>query len=406
MKRQSWPLTSVSEVCEFAVDCVNKTAPSVDYETPFKMIRTSNVKRGFVDTEDVRYVTEEVFTKWTRRSLPVPGDVILTREAPLGEIGRFRSEDQVMLGQRLFHYRANPARIHPEFLAYVLQSPEVQGRIRSKGFGATVEHARVGDCENLLIPVPDNLDLQEWIGLSLAGFDDLIDNNRRRINLLEKAARLIYREWMVRLRFPGYEVAKLENGVPEGWTRTSVGQAIDFNPKETLPKSEIRFVPMGALSERGMTVDASLTEIRDSGTTVKFRTGDTLLARITPCLENGKTAYVGFLGEGEVASGSTEFIVMRGGKVGPCFTYCLARSEEFRGIALASMVGSSGRQRAQVSVISEFRLVLPPSHLLDDFESTVQPMFDQIWTLVRANDRLVKARDLLLPRLMSGEIEV
>ena len=79
-----WPSRPVSELCTLAVDCVNKTAPTVDYETPFKMIRTTNVKEGFIYLDDVNYVTEEVFEKWTRRSRPQYGDVILTREAPVG----------------------------------------------------------------------------------------------------------------------------------------------------------------------------------------------------------------------------------------------------------------------------------------------------------------------------------
>jgi type I restriction enzyme S subunit len=90
----TWPQYPVSSLCEFAVDCVNKTAPIVDYETDYKMIRTTNVKGGFIDLEDVKYVTQETFENWTRRSKPQLGDVILTREAPVGEVGRFTSDDE------------------------------------------------------------------------------------------------------------------------------------------------------------------------------------------------------------------------------------------------------------------------------------------------------------------------
>jgi type I restriction enzyme, S subunit len=197
----SWPDVKIKDVCLLTVDCVNKTAPVVDYETPFKMIRTSNVRGGFVDTKNVRYVTEETFGKWTRRSRPIAGDVILTREAPLGDVGRMTVDDNIFLGQRLFQYRADLQKLDSKFLAYVLQSPLVQGRIKSKGFGATVEHARVGDFENLEIPLRP-LDIQKKIGNTLAAYDDLIENNRRRIQLLEESARLLYQEWFVHLRFP------------------------------------------------------------------------------------------------------------------------------------------------------------------------------------------------------------
>lgn len=312
---------------------------------------------------------------------------------------------QLAFESNLIRVRLEPDLVNPEYVFRYFQSSIGRASVVGISNGVAVRTIRGSDLRNLELGLPER-STQNFVVVNLRAYDDLIEKNQRRIKLLEEAARLIYREWFVRLRFPGREITPTENGIPEGWHRIAVAQAIDFNPKETLPNGGIRFVPMGALSENGMTVDANLTEIRESGTTVKFRNGDTLLARITPCLENGKTAFVGFLNEGEVASGSTEFIVMRGAKVGPCFTYYLARSEDFRGIAVASMVGSSGRQRAQVSVIGEFSILLPPLNLLDDFESLVQPMFDQIWTLVGANERLTKARDLLLPRLMSGEIEV
>lgn len=106
-RQTDWPRVSVSEICESIVDCVNKTAPVVDSTTPYKMIRTTNVKKGWVNLAEVKSVSKEVFEKWTRRQLPRKGDVILTREAPLGEVGMLRSHDQVFLGQRLVSYRAD-----------------------------------------------------------------------------------------------------------------------------------------------------------------------------------------------------------------------------------------------------------------------------------------------------------
>ena len=335
-----WQDFPIKDLCELAVDCVNKTAPVVDYETPYRMLRTTNVRGGFVDAENTRFVAEETFIKWTRRGTPKKGDVILTREAPLGDVGRLTSDNRVFLGQRLFMYRADPEKLDSEYLAYVLQSPLVQGRFRSKGFGATVEHAKVGDCENLLIPVPD-LVTQKKIGSILSTYDNLIENNKRRIELLEKTARQLYKEWFVRLRFPGYEHVKIIDGMPEGWKSCVASQALYINPKVSVEKGmEITHVPMACLSESQMTVDVSKFEKRSIHTPVKFISGDTLFARITPCLENGKTAFVNFLHDKEVACGSTEFLVLRGRKVSNYFAYLLAREESFRGNAIKSMIGS------------------------------------------------------------------
>jgi len=131
-----------------------------------------------------------------------------------------------------------------------------------------------------------------------------------------------------------------------------------------------------------------------------------LFARITPCLENGKTGYAYFLDDNEVACGSTEFVVLRGRRVPSEFVYCLARSYPFRESAIKSMTGSSGRQRVRNSCFETYRVPLPPHHLLEEFVQVVRNNFEQIRNLMAQNAKLTQARDLLLPKLMSGELTV
>ena len=235
--------------------------------------------------------------------------------------------------------------------------------------------------------VPD-LPVQRRIADVLSAYDDLIENNRRRIAILEETARLLFQTDIV----------------GGDWPCVPVSELIAINPKVAKPRNTIvRYVPMSALSTSGMTVDLHEIEMRSKATSVCFVNGDVLLARITPCLENGKTAYVNFLGDDEVACGSSEFIVMRGQKVSPYFTYCTARLEAFRSIAIKSMVGASGRQRVQESCFKDFSIQYPGSVALHRFDQTVKPMFQQIAFLSKQNAMLVAARDMLLPRLMKGQ---
>ena len=149
-------------------------------------------------------------------------------------------------------------------------------------------------------------------------------------------------------------------------------------------------------------------EQRTGNSGSKFRNGDTLFARITPCLENGKTGLVRNLRSIDgIGFGSTEYIVMRGRDAGPAFTYCLARLEAFRSNARASMTGASGRQRARTDNVSVFPLAVPPSSkLLGDFERVAWPMLQLVGSLGEAIEQLVASRDLLLPRLISGQLSV
>lgn len=146
-------LRPISELCDLIVDCVNRTAPIVDEVTPFKMLRTTNVRNGSVDTQKVRYATEEVFTRWNRRATPQRGDVLLTREAPLGEAGVLLSDEQVFLGQRLMLYRANPEVLTPEYLVACFRSPILRSQFERLGSGSTVKHLPLPACRGFDIPV-------------------------------------------------------------------------------------------------------------------------------------------------------------------------------------------------------------------------------------------------------------
>ena len=218
---------------------------------------------------------------------------------------------------------------------------------------------------------------------------------------------MLYREWFVYFRFPGHEHVKIIDGIPVGWRSAPAAEAFEINPKTSRSsEDDILHVPMASLSEIGMTADRSSFEYRKKSTNVRFTNGDTLFARITPCLENGKTGYVNFLGPEQVACGSTEFIVLRGLLVSAYFVYLTARQEGFRENAIRSMIGSSGRQRVQPSCFDRYRVPIPPKALAEIFDEQADAIFNQIRNLDQQNHSLAQACDLLLPRLMNGEIAV
>ena len=399
--RAEWPVVCIKDVCESVIDCVNKTAPTVDHPTPYKMIRTTNVRDGWINLNEVRFVEAEVFARWNRRTTP--------SEAPLGEVGMLRGNDQVFLGQRLVLYRADPLQLDNRFLLYSFRFDYLQAQIKSFGSGATVEHMRVPDAEKLLLRLPP-LPIQRRIGDILAAYDNLIENNARRIKILEEMAKMIYREWFVNCRFPGHEKTKMAESevgaVPEGWPVQKVTEAVEVDPTTKVPKEGMKpFVPMGSLSHSSMLITD--IEQREGNSGSKFRDGDTLFARITPCLENGKTGFVQFLSDSEaVGFGSTEFIVLRSRTVSPEYVYLMARSEEFRDNAIKSMSGATGRQRVQEGCFDKFFIAHPTIDLLQAFRAMVTPMFRLIYALSLKNKNLRTTLDFLLPKLISGEISV
>lgn len=401
-----WETYKLKELCSEIVDCVNKTAPTSDVPTPYKMLRTSDIREGKINLENLNCVTKEVYEKWTRRGKLQKGDVIFTREAPLGEVGLVREEKNYFLGQRLVLFRANDKICDGRFLMYSLLWHDNKQAIISKGVGSTVAHLRVPECENIEIKAPD-LDIQHRIADILSAYDDLIENNQKQIKLLEEATQRLYKEWFVDLHFPGHENTKIVDGVPEGWNWCKLEDAIQFDPKVTLTKERMKqFVPMSALSTASMMLDESQFTETSSNSGSKFQNGDTLLARITPCLENGKTAYVSGLKSDEGAVGSTEYIVMRAKTINSYMVYLLARTDDFRQSAINSMSGSDGRQRVKSDKLKMLDYLHPTSELVEKFENVEEPIFEKIYRLSEQMQQAKQARDLLLPKLMRGEVEV
>ena len=338
------------------------------------------------------------------------GDVLLARITPCLEHGKAvlvcdLADSKGFGSTEFFVLRAREGRADSHFLYYLTKSPIIRApAIKSMTGASGRQRASRTVLESIQIPAVA-LPVQQRIGSLLSNYDDLIENNTRRIKLLEDAARLLHEEWFVRLRFPGHEHTPVNDGVPEGWERVPTPDAIHINPKTKLSNAaEHWWVEMGNLPLNSMVIQSA--RLRDGRSGSKFQNGDTLFARITPCLENGKTAYVDFLDDGQVARGSTEFIVLRSKRLTPEYVYCLARTYAFRHNAIKSMIGASGRQRVQESCFDKFRVLVPPTPLMNAFTDTARPIFRQIRTLHLASRRARETRDLLLPRLMSGEVAV
>ena len=272
-------------------------------------------------------------------------------------------------------------------------------------------------------PLPE----QRAIARTLGTLDAKIVLNRRTAATLEALARRAFRAWFVdfdpiRARAAGEpphglppEIAGLfpdrleetEIGpAPAGWAVVPLSDLIEINPRRTLKKGvEAPYVPMKTVPERGGQVDGWYPRAFTSGT--KFANGDTLMARITPCLENGKTAFVDFLDDEEVGWGSTEFHVLRPKPPAPAaFAYLLARSPELRDHAIRNMTGTSGRQRVPADIFDWFLVARPPAELLERFGRFVDPVMTHVRTLHEQTVTLAATRDRLLPKLIGGELRV
>ena len=279
------------------------------------------------------------------------------------------------------------------FLMSYIQNMNISGYIT----GAAQPKLSQANLNSIKITLPP-LPIQRRIADILSAYDNLIENNMQRIRILEQMAQAIYEEWFGMVD---------KESLPKGWELKPFSELVDIDPKTSVDKQiEKPFVGMNALSETSMIIDSSLIEMRAGNSGAKFQNRDVLFPRITPSVENGKGAFVQFLKDGQVSIGSTEIIVFREKELNAEYIYFLSREHEFRGNAINSMVGASGRQRVQQKCFDSFMVAKPPKKLLDKFADVVSPMFKITYTLALKNANLRQTRDLLLPRLVSGEIGI
>jgi type I restriction enzyme S subunit len=359
--------------------------------------------------DDIARIGEEDVVRLSQHVLN-EGDIVYGRR---GDIGRqaliTKKESGWLCGTGCLRISLGNSVMTPRFLHYYLRQTDVIGWIYNQAIGATMPNLNTGILRSVPIKYPP-IETQRKIASILSAYDDLIENNTRRIKILEEMAQAIYREWFVSFRFPGYEQVKMVDSplgrVPEGRAVVPVTMAVEVNPRTKIPKEgEKPFVPMGSLSNDSMLITD--IETRDGNSGSKFKNGDTLFARITPCLENGKTGYVQFLSDAEaIAFGSTEFIVLRSRTLCPEYVYLMARSSEFRDNAIKSMSGATGRQRVSERCFEQFFIAQPDAETLTRFSGFSAQMFKQIFLLADKNQNLREARDLLLPKLISGAVDV
>lgn len=408
---------------EAILDYRGKTPPKT--RTGIPLITAKVVKGGRIEAPD-EFIAPSEYDSWMRRGLPKAGDVLLTTEAPLGEVAPI-VDPKVALAQRLIALRGKQGELSNVFLRYLMQSEFVQEQLKARATGTTVVGIKQSELRRVLLPVPGPAE-QDAIGGILLALDDKIESNLQMNQLLEGIARAIFKAWFVDFEpvkakaagaagFPGMskDVFNQLSGrfvdselgeIPDGWSVGTLDTLFEINPSRSLRKGELApYLEMADMPTNGHAPERWVNRAVGSG--MRFTNGDTLVARITPCLENGKTAFVDFLPEDAVGWGSTEYIVLRPRAPFPeIYAYCLARSTGFRDFAISNMTGTSGRQRVPATVLSHFSIVQPDLDMLEYFGMCATPLFAAVAASMNENRVLAVLRDTLLPKLITGEIPV
>ena len=362
----------------------------------------------FIGTQDMERI--ELSVAELERAGLQEGDLLFGRrsvvEAGAGKCALVVDPPEALTFESsIIRVRLRRDKANPRFFHYYFASPRGRGLVRTIVSGAAVKGIRGSDLSQLKVTIPA-LPVQERLAAVLKSYDDLIENNRRRMALLEEGARQLYREWFVRLRFPGHEHTRITNGVPEGWDKTTAFFAMEIlsgvTPKTTVSDywdGDIPFyTPKDATdAPYVLRTERSITELGLKNCNSRLYDNDTVFISA-----RGTVGKLNLAGRPMAMSQSCYALVGRG-HVSQLFLFCALKEaiEHFRQHAVGAVFDAI--------VVDTFRLIpfaVPDEKMIRLFQDAAAPMFRQIANLMEQEDRLRVARDLLLPRLMSGEIAV
>ena len=404
---------------------INDSTYSPKEPWPFiNYLDTGNITENRIDQFQHLVNGQDKVPSRARRKVQ-PGDIVYSTVRPnqrhFGILKELPKNFLASTGFAVIRGRGDIA--ETDFLYYFLSQDHIVDHLHTIAEHSTSAYPSIkpSDISSLKLSLPP-LDEQRRIAHILGTLDDKIELNRRMSQTLEAMAQALFKSWFVdfdpvRAKAEGrptnlppeidalfpdsFQDSELGE-IPEGWEVGELGNVIEVNPLRSIKRGQVsKHVAMAALPTSGAQVTSWTQRAFTSGS--RFTRGDTLLARITPSLENGKTAFVDFLDDGETGWGSTEFIVLRPKSPWPPeIGYLLARDQNFREHAIVNMTGTSGRQRVPPEAVASFTTTLPPKSAISVLGEIVKPWLALVSTVTGQARILAIARDTLVLRLFGA----
>ena len=405
----SWETVCVQDIAE-VFDGPHATPPKSD-DGPIYLGIPSILPDGGIDYENSKRISYADFPKWTKRVTPRKNDVVFSYEANLESYAIIPEGFVGCLGRRMALMRPDTTKVNPRFLFYYMNSPQWKGVIAERTvLGATVNRIPIATFPQFPIELP-SLNTQERIASILMAYDNLIENNRRQIALLEEAAQRLYREWFVDLRFPGHADIETIDGVPAGWRRMPVSEyahvikGCSYKTENIDVERGIPMVNLASIASWGGY--KPFTERTYNGAYKNEQvlgTSDVVMALTEQTA--GLAGYVARIpryAEGSIPS--MDLACLRPKSGARAYLYCACRYGDVSRL-LSPLANGTKIKHLKPEALGYTTILVPPIELQQRFEELVNSMFTDVDILMEKSRALLVARDRLLPKLMSGEIEV
>lgn len=397
-----WKTIRADEFCESVRDGTHDTPKQT--ETGYKLLTSKHIKNGQITPVDAYYISEEDYKKINARSLVEQWDVIMSMIGTVGEAAVVRNQPNYAI-KNVALFKCAGCELKGKWLAYYLSSPDAQGHMSGNQKGSSQQFLSLKQLRSLQIPITDESYMLKVVDI-LSAYDDLIENNQKQIKLLEEAAQRLYKEWFVDLRFPGHENTKITDGFPEGWRKYKFSDTTSIMGGGT-PKTDVKEFYNGNIpfytpkdSDDSFFAFDTITHISQSGLdncNSQLYPVNTII--ITARGTVGKTTILAV----PMAMNQSCYALKCDELNSPYYLFFSLKNEV---AALKTMSNGGVFNTIIVKTFDSICLIAPTQDVLNMFEASVSPIMEQIKTKARQNIILTEARDRLLPKLMSGEIEL
>ena len=400
----SWEIKKLNECCISIADGDHLPPPKSETGVPFVTIANVDSYNHF-DFSDTMFVPQSYYDKLDDKRKARKGDILLTVVGSFG-IPILITDDTPFVFQRhIAILRPKPAVIDSLFLYYTMMSKSFYAEADAYAIGAAQRTISLTSLRRMKIAVPD-LETQRKIADTLAPFDSLIDSNNKQIKILEQITETIYKEWFVRFRFPGYETAEFEDGIPVGWEYKKINEMFDTSSGGTPSRSNPEYYDGGTIGwvKTGELLDTLIIDTEEHITSAGLQNSAAKLIPIGALLCS-MYAGVGKLGitTKEITCSQATCVFMPKSYVSNIFMFHFLKLNKKY---LENISFGAAQQNISQVIINKIKFLVPKKELVVEYDKRVENIYKQIYTIMLKNKNLIKQRDLLLPRLMSGKLEV
>lgn len=394
----SWKKAKLSECCQSISDGDHQAPPKSNKGIPFVTI--SNIKDNSFDFTNCMHVPQSYYDNLLAKRKPQKGDILYSVVGSFGIPVLIKENVKFTFQRHIAILRPNPHIVEPAYMYYSMLSKAFFLQADAAAIGAAQRTISLSSLQNLTINLPD-LPTQRRIASILSAYDDLIENNRRQIKLLEEAAQRLYREWFVELRFPGHEGVKVVDGVPEGWMKGTLNTIAEFTGKKANKAERERYkcyLPIDCLPKKSLAYINHDNISNAESSLLSFAKYDIIFGAMRPYFHKVVIA------QEEGLTRSTCFVINSRSKEYWSYVCMLLFSEEAIDYATHVSVGTT-MPYVRWKDFEHMPVLIPSQKVAAHFHEMLLPIIQKISCIAKHIALLSEARDRLLPKLMSGEME-